>query len=747
MKTKKILRILGTMALLAGFTGTIVSCKDNDQSKTEEVTNCVVTFNTGKGSKVESQNVLVNGLVTMPQNPTLDGYIFGGWFTDETYKTAWDFKKQKVTSNVTIYAKWEKIHSVSEIIELCGTEAGEPSVERYYVKATIKEIINPEYGEMIITDETGSLSVYGTYSADGKKRYNELEDKPYANDEVLLYGTVQNYNGTPQIKSGWIISFEKGQIDIDLSKYKEMNIASSREAKDNTLIKTSGVVTRITYAFGMIPNGFMLVDGTEAIYVYDTQIASQVKEGNEVTIAAKKDFWILADEKDNAKKYGYNGCNQLTDVYLLANEESNKTFDKSFVKETTIKSLLEVKPNVLETSTIYKVNALVSKEEGSGFNNYYFYDLDGKTGSYTYTQNNGSDFSWLDEFNGKICTVYLSVLNAKSTDSGLVYRFLPIAVEDNGYKFDVANAPQFALDYYVANQFRDVYAASETQEVINTLSSELLGFKDLKITYKSQDSAIIFTDDQNKTLMKVNLSADKDVKIKVTATLGNNQASMDITLKLRNPENVQTISVSDAINKQNGDEVIVKGIVTSSLVNQIGFYISDATGIMAVRVSQEVMNSIRLGDEIILKGLRTDFSSKPQPITTQICITEVEILFNLGGNKEYDTTSFESTKTLSDLIAIKELDPKYTAQGYIVKATVKFVDAGYYKNVTLVTGEERLSLYCSDSNQYAFLEAFNGQEVTLELALCNWNNKKYYAGCVIAVVNADGTKVVNSLNF
>ena len=39
------------------------------------------------------------------------------------------------------------------------------------------------------------------------------------------------------------------------------------------------------------------------------------------------------------------------------------------------------------------------------------------------------------------------------------------------------------------------------------------------------------------------------------------------------------------------------------------------------------------------------------------------------------------------------------------------------------------------------------KEITIEFAACNWNNKTYWAGCVLAVRLADGTKVVNTLNF
>ena len=62
-------------------------------------------------------------------------------------------------------------------------------------------------------------------------------------------------------------------------------------------------------------------------------------------------------------------------------------------------------------------------------------------------------------------------------------------------------------------------------------------------------------------------------------------------------------------------------------------------------------------------------------------------------------------------------------------------------------GTNSVRLYCSSANQYRWLQAFAGQEVTVEIAACNWNGKNYYTGCVLAVLNADGTKTLNTLNF
>ena len=58
---------------------------------------------------------------------------------------------------------------------------------------------------MRLTDEDGNiLTIYGTYDATGKTRYDALEVKPVAGDTVTVYGIVGQYNGTPQVKNAWI---------------------------------------------------------------------------------------------------------------------------------------------------------------------------------------------------------------------------------------------------------------------------------------------------------------------------------------------------------------------------------------------------------------------------------------------------------------------------------------------------------------------------------------------------------------
>lgn len=63
-----------------------------------------VTFYDGT-TKTKTEDVKSGEKVAKPTNPTKEGYKFEGWYTDSTYKTAYDFSKA-VTGNLNLYAKW-----------------------------------------------------------------------------------------------------------------------------------------------------------------------------------------------------------------------------------------------------------------------------------------------------------------------------------------------------------------------------------------------------------------------------------------------------------------------------------------------------------------------------------------------------------------------------------------------------------------------------------------------------------------
>lgn len=66
-----------------------------------------VRFITEHGNAPASQNVPYNETADDPGELSAEGYTFDGWYTDETYTKEFDFTKP-ITSNTTVYAKWEK---------------------------------------------------------------------------------------------------------------------------------------------------------------------------------------------------------------------------------------------------------------------------------------------------------------------------------------------------------------------------------------------------------------------------------------------------------------------------------------------------------------------------------------------------------------------------------------------------------------------------------------------------------------
>lgn len=650
-----------------------------------------------------------------------------------------------------------KIYTIAELIAMMPSD-GSVTTERYYVRAKIKSIDDASYGSMTIEDSTGTLSVYGTYGSDGAKRYSELDEKPVEGDTVLLYGTIQNYQSkTPEIKSGWIIEFTKGIPSWSEDDYTEMTIGEAREAAVDSLVKVTGVVSRITFASGMKPNGFIIVGDKSSIYVYDSKIATAVAIGNKITLLAKKTMFIASKEASSAKKFGYKGACQLVDGHLLSNDESTNDLDLSFAQEKTVKEVIETSPSDNITSLIYHSNALIKRvqKEGQNFVNYYIDDLDGKTGSYVYTACDGKDFAWMDQYDGKICSVYYTALNAKSTSTGVLFRFLPIKIEDNNnYQFDKAEAPKFAVEYYGLEQFDTVYSADPEKEMLTSVTSDLLNFGTVTLSYSSNNTALAYFEkgEDGKVIFHINSGTEGKATITVTGHLdGQTDFSKTMDIKIVKPVDVSlAVKVKAAIDASKGTELLVKGVIGPSLVNKNGFYLIDETGSLAVVMNS--MDFIQIGQTVYIKGKRDLFASARNgtPSYFESCMTGCQIVKNEFGNVDYSTASFIKGKTLADLIALPVTDNYHTAEVYVITAGLKFVSTKNYSNAYLKDGDSEMRLYCTNAaGQYGWIKPYEDdtKTYTMEVAVCNWNDKNYFTACLLSITDSNGNKVMNTLNF
>ncbi|MDE6020889.1 MAG: InlB B-repeat-containing protein, partial [Ruminococcus sp.] len=90
------------------FDSDIVTSPMTLYAKWVAVTGYVVHFNTMGGNSIDDIDAPKGGTISAPAEPSKAGYRFAGWYQDEDCSDGqeWNFATDKVSSNMTLYAKW-----------------------------------------------------------------------------------------------------------------------------------------------------------------------------------------------------------------------------------------------------------------------------------------------------------------------------------------------------------------------------------------------------------------------------------------------------------------------------------------------------------------------------------------------------------------------------------------------------------------------------------------------------------------
>lgn len=67
-----------------------------------------VTFDSKGGTDVPAQEAMYADYVIEPEDPTREGYVFTGWYSDENCIYLWDMENGQISQSMTLYAGWEK---------------------------------------------------------------------------------------------------------------------------------------------------------------------------------------------------------------------------------------------------------------------------------------------------------------------------------------------------------------------------------------------------------------------------------------------------------------------------------------------------------------------------------------------------------------------------------------------------------------------------------------------------------------
>ena len=91
-------------------------------AKWSDIVYYMVNFNTNGGSFIPGQSIKSGAKAAKPQDPVKEGFVFGGWYKDSTFKTAFDFSSP-INANTILYAKWTDKSATPEPTKASGSAA------------------------------------------------------------------------------------------------------------------------------------------------------------------------------------------------------------------------------------------------------------------------------------------------------------------------------------------------------------------------------------------------------------------------------------------------------------------------------------------------------------------------------------------------------------------------------------------------------------------------------------------------
>lgn len=196
--------------------------------------------------------------------------------------------------------------------------AAESDTQKYQLTGTIGGTINTQYGNFDLTDDTGTVYVYGLTATDNG--YGTKNDQSYASlglaagDNITIIGYRGSYQGKIEVMYAYFVKKNSsgggGGEQPDYNRAEEKSVSEFIALADpNTYYKLTGQVSNFNSSYC----SFDLTDVTGAsIYVYSvlaeykTEWKTKISNGGTIVIAGKYK--------------NYNGKDEVVDAAILSFE-------------------------------------------------------------------------------------------------------------------------------------------------------------------------------------------------------------------------------------------------------------------------------------------------------------------------------------------------------------------------------------------------------------------------------------------
>ena len=176
-----------------------------------------VTFVSNGGTEIAPKEVVSGLKINEPSQPTKDKYLFRGWYEDATFSTKFDFYNTPITSDMTLYAKWEAANSINEIRLVGNYQYGnvpEGTLLSFNPRTTTDSITIDNTNSYWVK-RTSTTSLWGGFAGNTPVAYNDGKT-----DYGYTFRVVAN-DGYQLDYSNLKVFYNEGEVTstVEVSKY------------------------------------------------------------------------------------------------------------------------------------------------------------------------------------------------------------------------------------------------------------------------------------------------------------------------------------------------------------------------------------------------------------------------------------------------------------------------------------------------------------------------------------------------
>lgn len=229
----------------------------------DDITYVTATFVVGEGvNPIPSQTVVLGKKFIKPQDPIKEEYTFGGWYTNDSYSSPFDFAIS-YTTDQTIYAKWDsttyEYYLNGRLNDIDVFLPGDYKQEQYRLKTPNEEdndAIVALYNWHIMPSDELHIICFGSDGSEITYEHEHQGEYKRGYYDILLH---ENGISLRFIRyDEWIINFlsgnDAGDVYASFAKAKEEGDYTYFELKDFKV--TANQKFFLSYAWEYNPNDY-----------------------------------------------------------------------------------------------------------------------------------------------------------------------------------------------------------------------------------------------------------------------------------------------------------------------------------------------------------------------------------------------------------------------------------------------------------------------------------------------------------